>query len=282
MAVAGASRTAAVEDRGPRRLLATEVLIVLTVFPLPYVISALYALLYRLDTGLEARSVASYFPTDHVAGVLFSVLPRIAMLAGAALVCYLLTRSGERVDAIGLDRRALRRDLALLFPVWFAVMVVPMFVGGSVMHALGWHAFKLADPHIPFTIAVGVLSGIVAGVVEEIVVLGYLVRRLEQLGCSPAMVVFLAVLVRVSYHVYYGPGVLPIACWALATVLCYRRVRRLAPFIICHAVWDAFAVTSNAHSAAAALLFFGFSIVAAVLYRVFRSSIVSARPTVAR
>ena len=45
-------------------------------------------------------------------------------------------------------------------------------------------------------------------------------------------------LVRISYHLYYGWGVLPILAWALASVLVYRRYRRLWPFIVVHALWD--------------------------------------------
>ena len=68
--------------------------------------------------------------------------------------------------------------------------------------------------------------------------LGYLVRRLEQIGLRSGAVVVLAALVRISYHVYYGWGVIPIAAWAVASVLVYRRYRRLAPFIAVHASWD--------------------------------------------
>lgn len=271
MARDGVGRAARIEDRRERRLLGAELAIVLALFPLPYVVSALYALLYRLDFGLEPRSVSSYFSHDRAAALFFALAPRITMLAAAALVCYLLTRSGESPAALGLGRRHVRRDLALLLPVWFFVQIVPQFAGMAMMHAAGWHAFKPADAHIPFALAVGIFSGVVAGVVEEIVVLGYLVRRLEQFGCTPAMVVFVAVLVRVSYHVYYGPGVIPIACWALATVLLYMRVRRLAPFIICHAAWDAFAVTTNAHRAAGGPLFLAITIAVIALSAAYRT-----------
>lgn len=74
---------------------------------------------------------------------------------------------------------------------------------------------------------------------EEIVVLGFLVRRLEQLGLRPTTVVVVAVLVRISYHAYYGWGVLPLFAWALMSVIVYRRYRRLAPFIVVHVLWGA-------------------------------------------
>ena len=40
------------------------------------------------------------------------------------------------------------------------------------------------------------------------------------------------------YHLYYGWNAVPIALWALVSVLVYRRVRRLLPFILCHIAWD--------------------------------------------
>lgn len=84
-----------------------------------------------------------------------------------------------------------------------------------------------------------VLASIVTAVAEEVVVLGYLVRRLEQRGWRPAQVVAVAAAVRISYHLYYGIGVLPIAVWAVLSVVLYRTYRRLPAFIVVHAVWDA-------------------------------------------
>ena len=37
---------------------------------------------------------------------------------------------------------------------------------------------------------------------------------------------------------YYGAGVIPIVLWATTSVLIYLRIRRLWPFIICHAAYD--------------------------------------------
>ncbi len=83
-----------------------------------------------------------------------------------------------------------------------------------------------------------VVIAVTAGIVEEIVVLGYLVRRLEQRGYSATTIVLIAVGVRVAYHLYYGWDVLPIVLWAFASVVVYLRIRRLLPFIVCHVMWD--------------------------------------------
>jgi membrane protease YdiL (CAAX protease family) len=102
---------------------------------------------------------------------------------------------------------------------------------------------------------VALLKSLQAAVVEEVVVLGYLLRRLEQRGWSGAAILVVAVLIRVSYHLYYGPGILPIVLWAVASVLVYRWLRRLLPFIICHFVWDASIAFHHFVSTSAAAIF---------------------------
>jgi membrane protease YdiL (CAAX protease family) len=127
----------------------------------------------------------------------------------------------------------------LVLPIFLFCFLVPEFGVSLLLRAADVRAIAPATQHLPgYYSIVGALNALSAGVVEEIVVLGFLVRRLEQHGLRPAVVVSLAVLVRISYHVYYGWGVIPIAAWALASVLMYRRYRRLAPFIAVHGLWD--------------------------------------------
>jgi hypothetical protein len=52
---------------------------------------------------------------------------------------------------------------------------------------------------------------------------------------------------------------------ALATVLTYRRIRRLAPFIICHVVWDA-RITIAHQSVGSANLIMAVFIIAAIVF----------------
>jgi len=46
------------------------------------------------------------------------------------------------------------------------------------------------------------------------------------------------VLIRVSYHLYYGPPAFALAPWAIATVALYLWMRRVWPIIIAHFAWD--------------------------------------------
>ena len=223
-----------------RRRLTAEVLIVLAIFPFPYVVNALAALtqaaVHEGTTGRFPIPITSHLGLSFLLDVLLTLEP----VAAAALVLYLLSISGEGGSrAIGLDRSDPRQDLALVLPIFLFCFLVPEFGVSLLLRAADVRAIAPATQHLPgYYSIVGALNALSAGVVEEIVVLGFLVRRLEHPGLRPAGVVSLAVLVRISYHVYYGWGVIPIAAWALASVLMYRRYRRLAPFIAVHGLWD--------------------------------------------
>jgi len=223
-----------------RRRLTAEVLIVVAIFPFPYVINAFASLIQSaVHEGASGRYPLPI--TSHMGfSFLIDVLLALEPLAAAALVSFLLSISGEGGSrAIGLDRSDPRQDLALLLPVFLLCFLAPELGVSLLLKAAHVRAIAPASQILPayFSI-VGILTALTAAVVEEIVVLGFLVRRLEQHGLRPAAVVAIAVLVRISYHVYYGWGVLPILAWALASVLMYQRYRRLWPFIAVHALWD--------------------------------------------
>jgi hypothetical protein len=238
-------------------MLGWELLVVLAVFPLPSLITALYYLALHLDQGFVVNRTA-YLPHEPLAGFAFEIASRTALFAGAFLVLYLLAQSGEGVAAIGLGGRKLRMDLALLLPVWVCVQLIPQFFGGAVAHALHLHAYQIVTPHFPAALAFDFFKSLNAGVVEEIVVLGYLVHRLEQRGYSSFAIVTIAVVVRLSYHLYYGPGVAVIVPWAVASVLLYRWIRRLAPFIVCHVAWDSLLSLGDHRPVGAVVFFFAF------------------------
>ena len=231
----------AISDPRLRRQLIVELIIVLAVFPFPYVVNALIQVALHFS---QPSSVSGHFsaviPGNVVLSAIVGAVIEMEPLAAAALVLYLLWRGGEGWSAIGLDRRQRRGDIAMTLPVWLFVFLIPQGLGNMLLYLLHVHAFATNDP----TQTIGylpplVVSSFVAGIVEEIVVLGFLVRRLEQFGLRSPTVVMIAVAVRISYHLYYGPGVLPILLWAIASVIVYRKTRRLWPFIMVHALWDA-------------------------------------------
>lgn len=234
-----AARAVPVEPARRKRMV-LEVLIVLAVFPLPYVLTALVALaqsvLNHNNGGRIPLPIGGYPGLSLVVDLVLIAEP----LAAAALVGYLLTMSGEGgYRAIGLDFDWPRTDAALIGPVFVLCFLLPLLGGAFVLELVHIKGVAPGSQHLPTYFAlVEVWAAAQAGIVEEIVVLGYLVRRLEQLGLRTGWVVALAVVARISYHLYYGWGVLPFAVWALVSIVIYRRYRRLWPFILVHFLWD--------------------------------------------
>jgi len=82
-------------------------------------------------------------------------------------------------------------------------------------------------------------ASLAAGVVEETVVLAFVVTTLRQAGRPLAEIVIVAVVLRCSYHDYYGPGVIGIAVWATIFIWLFLRTGSIVPLIITHFLWDA-------------------------------------------
>ena len=260
------SRAQPVTDRKLRRLYGWETLVVMSIFPLGATIAAIAYLIMHITIGFEFSNGGMVIPGEPAISLALSIGVVLSGFAAAGLVFFLLIRNGEGLSSIGLSGERLRKDLALVLPVWIFVQVIPQKVGLAILTGAHISRYHVSGPALPIAfVALGLLMSLQAAVVEEVVVLGYLVRRLEQRGLTATTVVVVAVLVRASYHLYYGPGVLPIVLWATATVLAYRWIRRLLPFIICHFVWDA-GITIGGYSHTAGALFDGLFFVAALVF----------------
>ena len=145
--------------------------------------SAVYAVLSLLSAPLKGVHVASVNQTNELArqlvGIAFSLAP-------VWLVVHLLKRSGEGVQAIGLawDRPAHDLKLGAAF---FAVVGLGglAFYLGAV--ALGVNRFVVPVPPLGhwWTVPVLLLNAAAAALLEETIVLGYLITRLRQLAWSP-------------------------------------------------------------------------------------------------
>ena len=128
-------------------------------------------------------------------------------LAPVLLVFYLLARAGEGPSAIGVDLRQPGRDLA-------RGAGLAALIGGSglglylIAYHIGVELNVVAEslPDVWWRIPVLLLSAAQNAVLEETVVLGYLLSRLERLGVRPSRAIALSAVIRGSYHLYQGAG----------------------------------------------------------------------------
>jgi membrane protease YdiL (CAAX protease family) len=172
---------------------------------------------------------------------LFLQLTNIAIgFAPVVLVFYLLSRSGEGPSDLGLDTSQPGRDL-------LRGAVLAALIGGSGL-ALYLAAYKLGFalnvvaenlPAVWWRIPVLVLSAAHNGILEEIVVLGYLLNRLDQLGMRPSRAIALSAVLRGSYHLYQGfGGFIGNAIMGVIFGILYKRWGRVTPMIIAHTLID--------------------------------------------
>jgi membrane protease YdiL (CAAX protease family) len=217
-----------------RRTLVEEIVVVLA---LSLLSSAVYAVLNLLEGPLEGGYVASVNQSTQLARQLAAF---VFGLAPVALVVHLVRRSGEGVASIGLGWDRPRTDVAR-----GVVLGAIVGLGGIGVYlaavGLGVNRFVVPVPPIGhwWTVPVLLLNAAEAALVEEVIVLGYLVTRLGQLGWSATAAVAASALLRGSYHLYQGwGGFLGNLAMGLIFGILFVRWRRTWPFVIAHFLLD--------------------------------------------
>lgn len=236
-----------------RRTIRAEVLIV---FGLSLGQSAVYAvvsLLSKLSQGPLGEATATLNPslsprpwldlTLQLLNIGFNLMPVV-------LALYLLRPAGGVFGhrSIGFDVARPMRNIAL--GVGLAMLIG---IPGLGLYAAG-RALGVTANVVPtalgehwWTVAILVGAAVQNAVLEEVLVVGYLVTRLRELGWSDAWIVLCSALIRGSYHLYQGFG--PFAANAVMGVIfgvVYLRTKRVMPLVIAHTVLDVVAFVGYA------------------------------------
>jgi membrane protease YdiL (CAAX protease family) len=92
-----------------------------------------------------------------------------------------------------------------------------------------------------------VLTAFADGWAEEIIVVGYLLTRLDQLGVGPRAALMWSSLLRGAYHLYQGFGAgLGNIAMGLVFGYAWQRTGRLWPLVIAHGLIDTVAFVGYA------------------------------------
>ena len=196
----------------------------------------------------QALLVGSLAPGRPLLDLILQLLSVADGLAPVALVLYLLARSGESPSDIGLDASQPRLDAA-------KGAVLAAVIGGTGL-ALYLTAFHLGIsltvvpenlPAVWWRIPVLILNAAQDGILEEVLVIGYLLRRLDQMGWTPWRAIVFAAVLRGSYHLYQGfGGFLGNAVMGVIFGYLYRRWGRVTPLVIAHTLIDTVAFVGYA------------------------------------
>jgi membrane protease YdiL (CAAX protease family) len=230
-------------DDPTRQSLVWESRWVVLVFLLPALTGAIVPLVQHAEGVSEINRFPTVVPGEPLTNMVLGILLYASVGAVVPLTLYLLSRTGQSPrqlglgfpswtadiwPGLGLAAASFGTELALLVPfaallIHHSSLVVRPVVG------------SVPDYYVIYAIA---LSAITA-VTEEVVVNGYLLTRLEQLGWTPRRALILSLVVRTSYHAYYGIAVFLVVPFGYYMTRSFQKHRRLNRPIAAHFLYDA-------------------------------------------
>ena len=217
--------------------------------------SAVYAVLSLIDkltrgplkdqtaTLNASDSIREYLDlTYQVLGIAFALVP-------VALALFLLSTAGrEPVRRLGLDMK--RPWFDLLTGAGLAALIgLPGLAFYFIGREMGVTATVVPSALNEYwwTVPVLILSALQNAVLEEVVVVGYLMTRLRDLAWSLPATIALSAAIRGSYHLYQGvgPGI-GNAVMGVIFGYWYHRTGRVLPLVIAHTILDVVAFVGYA------------------------------------
>lgn len=212
--------------------------------------SGVYAfvnILDRLTRGPLGEQTAALNPSQSVRpywDLLYQVLSLAFAIVPVLLALYLLGSHGRSaLRRIGLDLRRPLPDLG-----WGLALGAAIGIPGLGLYALGRalgitvqvQASALNDYW--WTIPVLLLAALKNGLLEEVLVVGYLFERLRELRWRTWAIIVVSALIRGSYHLYQGYGPF-VGNFLMGLVFGWFYTtrwgrRRVMPLVLAHALLD--------------------------------------------
>jgi membrane protease YdiL (CAAX protease family) len=225
----------------PRTALRIEVVLVLLLSLGQSAVYAVVSLVAKLTAGKPlSQQTATLNPsqsprpyldlTYQLLGIAFALVPVL-------LALYLLDRP-RRTLGISFDRAAF--DLGWGFGL-AAAIGIPGLLLVYVAAKLGLNAqiVPAALQPVWWAIPVLIIAAIQNAVLEELIVVGYLITRLSSFGWRVAAIVAASALLRGSYHLYQGFGAfVGNAIMGVVFALFFVKFKRVMPLIIAHSLLD--------------------------------------------
>lgn len=226
----------------PRTALRIEVVLVLLLSLGQSAVYAVVSLVAKLTAGKPlSQQTATLNPsqsprpyldlTYQLLGISFALVPVL-------LALYLLDRP-RRTLGISFDRPAF--DLGWGFGL-AAAIGIPGLLLVYVAAKLGLNAqiVPAALQPVWWAIPVLIIAAIQNAVLEELIVVGYLITRLSSFGWRVAATIAASALLRGSYHLYQGyGGFVGNAVMGVLFGWWFQRTRRVWPLVVAHSVIDA-------------------------------------------
>ncbi len=212
--------------------------------------SAVYAIMTLIQRYMAKPSIGKQTATLNPSrsninylDLTYQILHIAFALVPVALALYLLSSHGGSWKArLGFTRngRSPWRDVAI-----GAGLAAAIGLPGLALYAVGraiGQTVRIDTSGLPnqwWSAVILLASAAVAGLLEEIIVVGYLITRLREMRWSVPVAILASALLRGSYHLYQGwPMALGNAVMGAVFALVFVRTGRLGPLVLAHWTLD--------------------------------------------
>jgi hypothetical protein len=228
------------------RWLGWETLFIVAAFALPAISGASIVLAKHLGGVSDINQFDLPLPHQYGVSLFLLVFNYLTSALTVPIALLLLARTGQPPSVLGLRRQGLRRDLASTAGMYAGIWALNLLVGLAFFWLLtNKHLSNTeTDTHVPaYFIIYALLLSATTAINEEVLVNGYFLTRLSQLGWSPWRAFALSLAVRTSYHAYYGVGLLGTIPLGYVVTRSFQKRQRLARPILVHFMYDAVLLT---------------------------------------
>jgi membrane protease YdiL (CAAX protease family) len=229
-----------------RRSLTWETTFVMVAFLLPAVVAAVVAFAQHVS-GVGAVTRFPVLVQNPLENMILDIAAYLPVAAMAPLALFLLSRTGQGPRVLGLELPGLRSDVVP------AIGIAAASYGAELAVLIPLAPILAANERLNSTAPIGsvpdyyVILGLtmaaITAVAEEVLMNGYLMTRLSQLGWSPRAALVLGLVLRTSYHVYYGLGFIATVPVAYFLTRSFQKHGRLTRPIVAHFLFDAVLIT---------------------------------------
>jgi membrane protease YdiL (CAAX protease family) len=212
----------------------------------PFLSAGIVGALLVLVEHVSGVADITRFPqivSNQVLNMFIGMLSYAPTLAVVPIALFLLARTGQTRSVLGIGVPSWKEDIFPALGIGAAAFGVEILLFIPFAGLLSDHPGLLnsvADGNFPkYYLIEGIFMSAVTAVTEEVLVNGYFLTRLQQLGWSPRSALIVSLVFRTSYHVYYGIGFLFTIPFGYFVTRSFQKHQRLNRPIWAHFLYDA-------------------------------------------
>ncbi len=216
-------------------------------FLLPAVTGAVVVLVQHVDEVDNLTRFSSIVHGHPVTNLILEIVTYLSVAAVVPIALLLLQRTGQGPSVLGVGAPRFKRDvwpgLGLAAAAFATEFVILIPFAGFLNH----HSSLINNVgvgHVPkYYVIGGIAMSAITAIAEEVLVNGYLITRLGQLGWTPRKSLILSLILRTSYHVYYGLGFLLTVPFGFFVTRSFQKHHKLNRPIVAHFLFDAILIS---------------------------------------